>query len=73
MYLERITLTMTEESHAITAPSIDGRVFMCWVSASTRGWVGSVYIEDPSRASANVWKSVGTGGVVDCYALYRNA
>lgn len=73
MYLERTTVTLTGESHAIKAPSIDGRVFMCWISASTREWVGSVYIENPSQTSTNVWKSVGAGGIVDCYALYRNS
>ena len=73
MYLERTTVNLTGESHAIEAPSIDGRVFMCWISASTREWVGSVYIENPSQTSTNVWKSVGAGGIVDCYALYRNS
>lgn len=73
IYLERTTVTMTEESHAITAPSIDGRVFMFWITAVTESWVGSVYIENPAQANTNVWKAVGAGGTVHCYAVYRNA
>ena len=73
LYMERITVTLSSEFHPITPPDITGRRFVCWVSASTREWVGSVYIENPSIANTNVWKSVGIGGTVDCYALFINA
>ena len=57
----------------VTAPAVDGYSFLAWAFASTVGWVGTCYFEDPLISTSWVWCAVdnGTsGGSAQCYALY---
>ena len=73
LYLEGVTVTLSGSSLQVTAPTIANRTFTCWISASSRGWVGCIYFEDPSHITTNIWKAYGDGGTAVLYALYRNA
>ena len=63
---------------AITADSVSGYTFLCWLSCSTSGWVGSVYVNDVTAARANIWVVANSNGSTDqtvlsdvyCTALY---
>lgn len=60
-------------SKAITAPTVSGYTFFCWIGSATAGWVGATYIQDIRQATTNVWVAssgqTGTGDVL-CFALY---
>ena len=62
------------KSASITAPTVSGYTFLCWLQPATNGWVSSVYTENPTSASTNIWHGEGyltTGtGMVRCTALY---
>ena len=65
----RYEVTATPPSSAgsmqvsITAGTVSGYKFLCWVHVATRGWIGSAYIEKATDATANIWvpKSVWDG------------
>ena len=57
-------------SVAITAPTVAGYRFVCWVASSTQGWVGSTYFELPYSASTRIWRYGSGTGVVKGTALY---
>lgn len=67
----------TAGSHvAITAPTVSGYTFVCWVATATSGWVASTYVANPTAASTDIWNTTtnGTGnGNVNAYALYMRA
>lgn len=59
---------------SLSAPSVSGYTFLCWVGSATVGWVGGTYIESMNSASTKVWvcastESSGTGDV-NAWALY---
>lgn len=59
---------------SLSAPSVSGYTFLCWVGSATTGWVGGTYIESMNSASTRIWvcastESSGTGGV-NAWALY---
>lgn len=59
---------------SLSAPSVSGYTFLCWVGSATTGWVGGTYIESMNSASTRVWvcastESSGTGNV-NAWALY---
>lgn len=57
----------------ISADSVSGYKFICWLSASSTGWVGSPYIEFPNSSTSNVWQSGSTSSSarqVCVHALY---
>lgn len=59
---------------SLSAPSVSGYTFLCWVGSATTGWVGGTYIESMNSASTRVWvcastESSGTGSV-NAWALY---
>lgn len=59
---------------ALTAPTVRGYTFLCWVEAYTAGWLGSIGIENPTAQTTNFWVNgtyYGEGtGVVWGMALY---
>ena len=71
-----VTVNRTPGSSAsITAPSVSGYSFVCWLGGSTNGWVSAVYVEYPDNANSKVWVAYnnytnGTGAV-NCFALYK--
>lgn len=59
---------------SLSAPSVSGYTFLCWVGSATTGWVAGTYIESMNSANTNIWvcastESSGTGDV-NAWALY---
>ena len=72
----KVTHSMAPNSNVnVTAPTVTGYTFVCWVNISTQGWVGSLYFEDPGAQTTKVWCASaiagGSGGATWCRALYR--
>lgn len=42
-------------STGITAKSVSGYTFLCWIGFSSNGWVGSPYVPDFSSPSQIIW------------------
>lgn len=61
-------------STAITAPTVNGYTFVCWVSTNSYGWVGCVYPEHADRATTRLWcpsfNQSGTNRAMQGWALY---
>ena len=56
----------------ITAPTVSGKTFVCWLGASTDGWAGSIYILDMGASTTTAWNASAPGsGNIKCFALYR--
>ena len=59
---------------SLSAPSVSGYTFLCWVGSATTGWVGATYIESMNSASTRIWVSASTEssgtGSVNAWALY---
>lgn len=59
---------------SITAPTISGYTFVCWVAVATDGWIGSCYVQNALAVTTNIWNA-STGqsgsGTVNATALYR--
>lgn len=52
------SINYSNGSHAmIHAPSIAGKSFVCWISAVTIEWVGSLYVLDPRNPTTEVWNA----------------
>ena len=58
----------------ITAPTVAGYRFVCWVACVSVSWVGTCYIEQPASATTRTWYVTqrwnSGGGQIHCYALY---
>ena len=58
----------------VTAPTVEGYRFVCWVACVSVGWVGICYIEQPTLMTSKVWYITqrwnSGGGAVHCFALY---
>ena len=59
----------------ITAPSVPGYNFVCWIGAASHGFVRGCYIDTPDRSIATIWFTqstvdIGDGNCVAAYALY---
>ena len=59
----------------ITAPSVPGYNFVCWIGAATHGFIRGCYIDMPDNPSADIWFTQSTIDVSDAknvvaYALY---
>lgn len=72
----KITVSINKTSGSsvsITAPSVSGYSFVCWIGCATSGWVGSTYIQNMSAISTNIGNPTqgqsGTGNV-EAWALY---
>lgn len=61
----------------VTAPTVAGYRFVCWVACVSVGWVGICYIEQPTLMTSKVWYITqrwnSGGGEVHCFALYARA
>jgi hypothetical protein len=72
----KITRTLGSYT-SISAPTKDGKTFVCWVSAIPSGWVGSLTISNPSLESTYVYYAAGdvtdgASGNFKAYALYKS-
>ena len=59
----------------ITAPNVPGYSFVCWINATTQGFVRGCYIDMPDNPTADIWFTQSTidvsdGNSVNAYALY---
>ena len=59
----------------ITAPSVPGYNFVCWIGAASQGFVRGCYIDTPDNPSADIWFTQSTidvrdTSIVAAYALY---
>lgn len=59
----------------ITAPSVPGYNFVCWLGVASQGFVRGCYIDTPDNPSAAIWFTQSTIDVSDtnnvvAYALY---
>lgn len=59
----------------ITAPSVPGYNFVCWIGAASHGFVRGCYIDMPDNPSATIWFTqstvdIGDSNSVTAYALY---
>jgi hypothetical protein len=70
------TITRAHGSNSnITAQTVAGYTFLCWLNVISNGWIGNLYIERPDLSSTRVWSSnygySDTGsGLYVAYALY---
>ena len=62
----------------LSAPTVEGYTFVCWVYATTDGWTGYVSPSNPTMGTVNFYvqysssPSTGTGGITG-FALYRKS
>lgn len=61
---------------SLTAPSVDGYEFVCWVYATTNGWTGYVSPSSPVKATTNFYVQYSSSpstdsGSITGIALYR--
>ena len=67
------TGTNPTNGQVITAPTVSGYQFVCWVMSATSGTVVPTYIAGATGSTARVWYSVTSfpsGASIDCTALY---
>lgn len=69
-----ITRTLCYKT-TLTAPTITGYTFVCWIHVSTHGWFGSVYPEIGNSQTTNFWLAAtpgpnGQNGEIRAWALY---
>lgn len=68
-----VTLSSGASFVALSAPAVGGYEFLCWLGASSSGWIGLTYIENMTESSTYVWSndSSSSSRNVVCTALYR--
>lgn len=60
----------------ITAPSVSGYNFVCWIGVASHNFVRSCYIDIPDSVTADIWFTQSTMDIgedsnrVTAYALY---
>ena len=58
---------------AVSAPTVSGYTFLCWLTSCTGGWTGTTYFQNPQSASTSLWNATygqsGTGTAY-AYAMY---
>lgn len=61
----------------VTAPTVPGYSFVCWISCASNGWVGLVYPDNVTASTTNLWTNrVTTNGIVnhnDALSFYATA
>lgn len=79
LHVEHIDYKVPKAENAaivtITAPTVPGYSFICWIGAASHGFVRGCYIDMPDNSNANIWftqstMDVGDGNSVTAYALY---
>lgn len=58
---------------SVTAPTVNGYEFICWISVFSNGWVGSPYASSPTSKTTPIWSPPydQQGRLrADCVALY---
>lgn len=76
LYVTSVNVTINQAYSAaadVTAPSINGYNFVCWLGCATDGWIGSTYMQFYDVPSTRCWNAtygLNGSGNVKCYALY---
>lgn len=78
LHVEHIDYKVPKAENAaivkITAPTVPGYSFICWIGAASNGFVRGCYIDTPDNPSADIWFTQSTmdvgDGNVTAYALY---
>ena len=68
-----VTLPANSSSVSITAPSVSGFDFVCWLGNSSSGAVKLAYIENMRQSSTNLWveSTRSEATTFNVYALYQ--
>ena len=73
-HLTHIEVVSGQSDGTVTAPTVAGYRFLCWVACVSVGWVGICYIEQATKMTSRVWYVTqrwnSGGGEVHCFALY---
>ena len=79
LHIEYIDYKVPQAENAsipITAPSVSGYNFVCWIGVASHNFVRSCYIDTPDNPSAGIWFTQSTMDIVNdnnrvtAYALY---
>lgn len=79
LHIEHVDYKVPKAENAaivkITAPTVLGYSFICWIGAASNGFVRDCYIDMPDNPSADIWftqstMDVGDNNRVTAYALY---
>lgn len=79
LHIEYINYKVPKAENAasvkITAPSVPGYNFVCWIGSASHGFIKDCYIDMPDNPSADIWFTQSTvdisdGNSVTAYALY---
>ena len=54
----------------VTAPTVSGYQFVCWLQAASSGTVRAGYMENPASATTRVWNTNSNTTTYVCTALY---
>ena len=76
IHIETVSVAKNNSSSlaaTITAPAVDGYIFVCWVGVATEGDVGTPYIEEATSTTTNVWDQARNGAKVVATALYQRS
>ena len=78
LHIEHINYKVPKAENAeipITAPNVPEYSFVCWIGATSQGFVKGCYIDTPDSPTADIWFTQSTvdmigDGNVSAYALY---
>ena len=79
LHIEHVDYKVPKAENAatvtITAPSVPGYNFVCWIGAASQGFVRGCYIDMPDKPFADIWFTQSTVDISDsnrvtAYALY---
>lgn len=80
LHIEHIDYKVPKAENAavvtITAPTVPGYSFICWIGAASHGFVRGCYIDMPDSVTADIWFTQSTMDIgedsnrVTAYALY---
>ena len=75
--LERVAVTVPANANnvSVTAPTVSGYTFVCWLGCCANGWVNWTYLESLDRNPTKLWKGSTETVTRSClaFALYHKA
>ena len=69
-----VSLPANTSSLSVTAPTVSGYTFVCWLQPAGSGHTDPGYMQDPRQSTTNLWSAVGTTTGARswlCTALYK--
>lgn len=55
-----VSLPANSSSVSVTAPSVSGYTFVCWLQPAGSGHTNPAFMQDPKSSTTNLWSAVGT-------------